>query len=791
MVSQSGGNLPVRAYLRQIRALLVPGYERAGRFPGWLGFALLLAATVLAHLPAIKAGFIWNDEDYVTAPALRTLRGLWRIWFEVGATQQYYPALHSAFWLEHLLWGEWAPGYHLVNILTHGASAWVFCLILRRLSVPGAWLAGLLFALHPVCVESIAWISEQKNTLSTVFYLLSALVYLRFDEGNRAASDGPRGNRILGGRPGPYFLALGLFLAALLSKSMAATLPAALLVVLWWKRGSLSWRRDVLPLVPWLILGAAVGLFTGWVERTYIGAQGRDFTFSPVERVLIAGRAIWFYFGKLVWPAHLVFIYPRWQIDARAWWQYLFPAGAVGFTALLWSLRGRLRGPLAAWLFFVGSLFPILGFLNVYAFVFSFVADHWQYLASLGVITAAAGAWGRWRASVGPAARAVPLVCACAVAGALGVLSWRECSNYHDVEGFYRTILSRNPACWMAHNNLGFALQAFGRTAEARSHYEAALKLRRDYPEAHSNLGAALYETGHVDEAIAHYREAIRLFDNYAEARDNLGIALDATGHLPEAIAEFQRVIALRPGSAEAHGNLGISLAKANRIPEAVEQYEAALALKPGLPTIVFNLGVAEAQLGDRARAITAYEKAIKLTPDYPAVHNNLGNVFVDAGRIADAVAEYNSALKINPAYADAHNNLGQTFNRLGRKAEAAKEFQLAVDEEPKNAMFHFNLGNALAAVGNTSGALAEFQQVVRLDPGYPDGHNNLGALYCLVGRNPEAISEISEALRLRPDYADAHRNLGVAFQNAKRREEAAAQFEIASRLTSGAAKSR
>ena len=770
---------------------VVPAGEGGRKFPRWLGFSLLLGATVLAHLPAIGAGFIWNDEDYVTAQSLQTFRGLWRIWFEVGATQQYYPALHSAFWLEHLLWGGWAPGYHLANILIHGVSACVLVLILRRLSIPGAWLAGLLFALHPVCVESIAWISEQKNTLSTLFYLLSALAFLRFDEARRGAGGEGEKDRILGGRPGLYFLALGLFMVALLSKSMAATLPAALLVLLWWRPGTLSWRRDVLPLAPWLILGAAVGLFTGWMERRYIGAQGPDFAFSPIERVLIAGRATWFYLGKLVWPAHLVFIYPRWHLDARAWWQYLFPAGAVGFTALLWSLRRRWRGSLAAWLFFVGSLFPILGFLNVYAFIFSFVADHWQYLASLGVITAAAGSWGRWHASLKPAARTVSLFSASAVILTLGILSWRQCTSYHDVETFYRAILSRNPACWMAHNNLGFALQASGRTEEAKSHYEKALRLRRDYPEAHSNLGTALYEAGHVDEAIAHYREAIRLFANYAEARDNLGVALSAAGRLPEAIAEFKRAIALRPDSAEAHGNFGLCLFKVNRVPEAVEQYETALTLKPGMAEIVFNLGIAKARLGDTTGAIAAYQTAIGQAPDRPEVHNNLGNAFADTGRIADAMAEYKEAIRINPSYADAHNNLGQALNRMGRGAEAAIEFRIATADAPANAMFHYNLGNALAALGNTAGALVEFEQVVRLDPGNSDGHNNLGALYCLSGRIPEAVAELSEAIRLKPDYADAHGNLGVAYQRAKRQGEADAQFEIVSRLRSAAAKPR
>ena len=253
-------------------------------------------------------------------------------------------------------------------------------------------MAGLLFALHPVCVESVAWISEQKNTLSTVFYLLAALGYFRYVD---ARADGQRS-------AGTYLLATAWFILALLSKSVTATLPAALLVVVWWRQESLSWRRDIQPLLPWLALGAAGGAFTAWVERRFIGAQGPEFDLSTAQRCIIAGRAVWFYLGKLVWPVHLNFIYPRWEPSSLTRAECLYPAGAIALLAVLWRLRTRARAPLAAMLLFVGSLFPVLGFLNVYAFVFSFVADHFQYLASLSIFALAAAGWGRWRRLSGP-----------------------------------------------------------------------------------------------------------------------------------------------------------------------------------------------------------------------------------------------------------------------------------------------------------------------------------------------------------------------------------------------------
>ena len=309
----------------------------------WLFAAGLAAAVFLAYQPAWHGGFLWDDDAHVVRPDLQSWHGLCRIWFDPGATQQYYPLVHSAFWLEYRLFGDATLGYHLANILLHVAAALLVALILRRLEVPGAYLAAAIFALHPIEVESVAWISELKNTLSAVFYLSAAAVYLRFDERRKMPW---------------YFVALLLFVLGLLRKTVTATLPAALLVVFWWQRGRLSWRRDVLPLLPFFSLGAAAGLVTAWVERTIGGAQGTAFNFTIVERCLIAGQAVWFYLGKLVWPADLIFIYPRWHVSQAVWWQYLFPLAALVLLAVCWRLRRRWRGPLAGLLFFAGTLFP-------------------------------------------------------------------------------------------------------------------------------------------------------------------------------------------------------------------------------------------------------------------------------------------------------------------------------------------------------------------------------------------------------------------------------------------------
>ncbi|HEY5227264.1 MAG TPA: hypothetical protein VIJ19_01930, partial [Opitutaceae bacterium] len=319
---------------------------------------VLSGATFVAYLPALGGSMLWDDAAHITSPALQSLNGLWRIWFRLGTTQQYYPVLHSSFWLEHRFWGDRVVGYHLANVALHALAAILFAVVLARIRTgsgaaarpgPGEWLAAGLFALHPVCAESVAWISEQKNTLSLVFYLLSAIAYLRFDRERSR---------------GFYALGLGLFVLALLSKSVTATLPAALLLVLAWRRGRLGWRRDVLPLAPWLAIGVASGLFTAWVERFYIGARGQAYDLGLLERVFLAGRVVWFYLGKLLWPADLAFIYPHWRVAATFTWSLGFLA-VVAAAAILGRLRARTAAPLVAFLFFVGSLLPALGFFNV------------------------------------------------------------------------------------------------------------------------------------------------------------------------------------------------------------------------------------------------------------------------------------------------------------------------------------------------------------------------------------------------------------------------------------------
>lgn len=562
--------------------------------------AALVVATLLAYLPAANADFIWNDSDYVTAPALRSAAGLGRIWFEVGATEQYYPVLHSAFWLQHCLWGDHPTGYHVMNILLHAGCASLLLLVLRRLALPGAELAAFIFALHPVYVESVAWISEQKNTLSLLFYLGAALAYLQFERTRR---------------PAAYGVATAAFVLALLSKSVTATLPPALLVVCWWRRGRIEWRRDVQPLVLWFVLGAAMGLVSAWVERKFIGAEGAEFALSLGQRTLVAGRVVWFYLGKLLWPADLIFIYPRWKVSTAEAWQWLFPLAVIAALAGLWAMRGRGRAPLAAALFFGGSLFPVLGFFNVYAFMFSFVADHWQYLPSIGVVVlAAAGISLGLRGAAPGVRRGLPA----ALVLALGLLSFHQGRMYADMRTFYRTTLARNPECWMAHNNLGNLLREDRQYEAAAIHLEAALRAREDLPKAHYNLANTLRDLRRRDEALPHYRRAVELQANYTDALNAFGSLLRELGRPAEALSPLQQAVQLEPEFSDARNNLGMVLRDLGRLPEALAQFEQALRLDPTSSPVRLNLSLTLSLLGRDAEAAVHYREARRLNPALP-----------------------------------------------------------------------------------------------------------------------------------------------------------------------------
>ena len=614
----------------------------SGRWPLGAMFAVFFVVALLAYFPALQGNFLWDDAGHVTNPALQSWSGLRRIWFEPGTTQQYYPLLHTAFWFEHRVWGDATIGYHLINVLWHVTSACLLVAILRTLAIRTAVLAALIFALHPVAVESVAWIAEQKNTLTTANCLAPALAWCRFEKERK---------------PSHYSVASHWFHAALLTKTVTATLPPALLVVAWWRRGRLSWRGDVLPLLRWFAVGIAAGFGTAWLESTQIGANGGDFNLSAVARGLLAGRVIWFYLGKLLWPAGLTFFYPRWTIDPTAAWQWLFPGAALALLGVCFWWRKRDRAPIAAALLFGGTLFPVLGFVNVYPFVFSYVADHFQYLASLGLIaflTAAAVqgflllGWPRWSG----------LTVAAGVLLLLGGLTWRQSGVYRDGFSLYEATLARNPSCWAAQLNLGTALDDTGRVAESLPHLQRALDLKPDFPETLNSLGNVLNHLGRFREAEPLLERAVRIQPRFAAAHNTLGVSLMALGRPGEGITQFQRALELNPGLTSARVNFGWALANNGDRTKALEQLELARRQQPDLADAEFKTGLVLAMNGHLGEALPHFSRAVELQPEQPEMRYLFGRALLDVGKRAEAVEQFKETLRLNPNHVGANQAL-------------------------------------------------------------------------------------------------------------------------------------
>jgi tetratricopeptide (TPR) repeat protein len=653
---------------------------------------LLVAATFLVYLPAWNGLALWDDNMHLTPPALRSLGGLVRIWTHSRETMQYFPLAHTVFWVEANLWGDSTLGYHLFSILLHAVSALLLVRIVRKLKAPGPWLVAAIFALHPVMVESVAWLSELKNTLSGVFFFAAAATYLTYAETRSRRS---------------YVSSLVLFGLGLLSKGTIATFPLAMLAVLWCKQGSLSWRRDIVPLLPFASLGILAALIALQVEHTHIAAAEPEFELSALERCLLAGRALWFYLGKVALPANLMFFYPRWGLSATVWWQYLFPAAALLSGGILWALRKVSRAPAAALFYFAAMLLPYLGVFSFYTFRYSFVADHYQYLAAVGPIVLAVGSAEtalRSRTEVPSQAKAALGVM---LALTLGTLSWRQSRMYSDPETLYRATLTSNGKCWVAHNELGTLLARAGRSAEASSHYEKALALNPDSVEAHNNIGLLLSDMGRVQEAFAHYQEVLKRNPDHAKARNNIANLLIKMGQPTEALAQYQKALELSPEFAEAHNNLGLLLSSMGRAEEALAHYQKAVGTASDRGDFQFNLAELLSDMGQSDEGLAHYAKALEAEPDNANFHYSLGLLLVKMGRGDEAMSHYQKALEIDPGHAEAHNNLGILLAGSGQVDEALVHFRRALGIDPQAIGPLTNLAVALAQKGQLADATA------------------------------------------------------------------------------------
>jgi tetratricopeptide (TPR) repeat protein len=645
----------------------------------------LVGLVLVAYFPSLSGEFIWDDDsNVVKSGPLRTWDGLRQIWFEPGATQMYYPLTHTSFWLDYQLWGAHTAPYHLENILQHLLSALLLWYGLSLLKVRGAWLGAALFALHPVQVESVAWITERKNTLSGVFFMASLLAAIRFwrldqspNTGGALASAPDREHSASEwGAWKYYWLAVGLYLLGMLSKTAIIGLPAIVLVLVWWKRGRVG-LKDLTLMLPFALVAGWLAYITILIESRN-GAQGELFAFSLLERALIAARGFWFYLGKLAWPHPLMFIYPRWTIDATQPLAYLPVAGLGALGALLWAKRKTWGRPmLTAFGVFVVMLLPVSGFFNVVFFYYSFVSDHFQYLALIGPLALAAAALVTiferrpgWQPQLGLAQGVLLILCA--------GLSMRQTGVYQSSEALWRDALAHNPQAWMAHANLGGCYSRQDRFDLAEAAYRESLRLNPTNFMAHNNLGLDAARQGRLEEAVQHYKQALLIRSNYPMAHYNLGNALARQGKFDDAIAQFDQTLELQPGFAAALFGRGAAYGGKGDTNAASRDLQQTLQLQPGFAPAHLHLARLLAAQGKLEEARGHYRSALASDPNSVEALTNLGNMLVAKGQLEEAVAYYRTAARLEPDSPVIHYNLGVALMKQGHQAEAQEQISLA-----------------------------------------------------------------------------------------------------------------
>ena len=712
-------------------------------------------------------GFIWDDNTYVKVDPVRDISGLWQIWFSPIALEEeghYWPITYTTFWVEHKLWGFAPTGYHIVNVLLHLANTLLVWHLLRRLAVPGVWVVAAVFAVHPLHVESVAWIFERKDVLSGLLYLSAALAWMRFVEQPR---------------PGRYAWSLALYAAALLSKSIAVTLPAALLICHWWKQGRVT-STDLFRLVPFFVVGLFIALGD---LSSYRSVHHKEFDFSLIERTLIAARALWFYAGKLLWPTNLAVIYPRWDIhvaDLLAW-GYL--VGAVALAVALWRFRPQVgRGPLAGALFFAITLSPTLGFVDYGYMDYAFVADRYQYLAGIGGMAVVIGAAaygirrlsGLWqKGALGVAAVALVV---------LGMLTWRQASIYQDEETFNRHIIALNPQALHAHFNLGRFLHNQGRYEEALEAARVAVEQTPDFSEAHVNLGATLRALGRSDEAETHLRRAIALNPQAREAHLNLVAALYDQGRYEEALEAARVAVEQTPDFSEAHVNLGATLRALGRSDEAETHLRRAIALNPQAWKAHVNLGKALYDQGRYEEALEAARVAVEQTPDFSEAHVNLGATLRALGRSDEAETHLRRAIALNPQNIDPFRKLIEVLTPQGRYEEAIDALAQAAALEPASpqaAELHFLMGQAAQENGRPEAA-GYYMHAFKIDPRHVQAIRRLAHLRLEQQRYDEALEFFQRLIAIDPGDAVAYGNMGIVLYYLGRSDEALQRFDQA-----------
>ncbi len=598
---------------------------------------MISALSLLIYWPALQGGFVIDDDVLLTESELvHAPDGLYKFWFTTEPID-YWPITNSSFWLEWRLWGAHPTGYHVTNLILFIADALLVWAVLHVLKIPYAFVAAILFVVHPVNVESVAWIAQRKNVLSLFFFLLSLLCYLwsdstLFTSKKALTRKSPSPEKTMGW----YLLSLLSFVFAMLCKGSVATLPLLLILIAWWRRGHLI-QRDFVRTIPFFAVAALLTVVNIWFRGHGPMQSLRDITF--LERLLGAAAVVWFYLGKAILPIQLSFVYPQWHISSGKWQWWLPLLAGLLTTAVLWSQRRRPVGNavLFSWCCFCAALLPVMGFIDIYFMHYSLVADHYQYLAIIPVLALVAAGLSAFEHRFFNHPTIAATSCVAVLVVPLSLLAWHQSHLYAGPLVLYRDTLEKNPDSSIIHNN-------FART---------------------------LADAGHLDQAIDECRQSVRLDPSNAEAYGNLGMVLYKAGRVEESLAPLEQTLGLRPGSAKAQYGVATALFQLGRLTDAIEHLEAAIRLDPNYPQAQALYGLALEKAGRLPEALEHIELAIELSPQERAPHFNCGNTLLQLRRPEEAIRQFQEAVRIDPNYLYAWSGLSTALAQAGRRDDA------------------------------------------------------------------------------------------------------------------------
>jgi len=626
---------------------------QAGTITNWKLFFLRVVVIVAAGLwifsPALHGTWLWDDDILVAKNALtHEPSGFWKGWYKLDGLGNYYPLEVDTEWVEWHLWHDDTFGYHLTSVLLHILSALLIWKLLSKIGLRLAWLGGLLFIVHPVTVESVAWISELKNTLSLPLFLLAMCSWIDYDERRKRCD---------------YFLTLGFFLVAMLAKTTMVMFPIIILLYAWWKRSRVGWS-DLKIGLPFFVISLGLGVISVCLQPHQINLEHESFGNSFFTRFICGGLAITFYFFKCLWPVGLLPIYPVWTINLSSPLQYLPWPILGGLIGWLWTKRtGWGRHALLGIGFFLLNLIVVVGFIMMNYTTMIWSLDHLVYIPMIGLIGLTVAAMEAVAKKLILPIRLIAAALAAIVMGLLALESHGYAGMFVSKQTLCTYTIQRNPEAWLAYNDLGLSLFQEGRAPEAIEQYKLALKINPDYAAGHNNLGFALNQLGQTPEAIEQYEQALRVDPNYVMAHNNLGNILGREGRVPEAIEQYEMALKVDPDHAETHANLGLLLLHTGQLAEAINHFEWALKSDPDYDEAQNNLGFALVREGRAFEAIEHFEAAIKINPDYVQAHDNLAGALFQAHRVAEAMEQYEISLKINPDDANAQSQLTRLQN--------------------------------------------------------------------------------------------------------------------------------